>query len=119
MIINATLIDALNPAGVATTVSIENGEIQSILSVGDLADIQETDILVDAQDKFLIPGLSDAHVHLIVIPELDFKTLYDLFLSNGVTRSQDISAVLDQLKPAPDYATHNSHKAPRFCSQDR
>lgn len=44
VIINATLIDALNPTRLATTVIVENGKIQSILSAGDIADIQETDI---------------------------------------------------------------------------
>ena len=114
MIINATLIDALNPTRLATTVIVENGKIQSILSAGDIADIQETDIVVDAQDKFLIPGLWDAHVHLTFIPELDFKTSYDLFLRNGITSIRDTGAVLDHLKPARDYAANNSHKAPRL-----
>jgi hypothetical protein len=114
VIINATLIDALNPTRLATTVIVENGKIQSILSASDIADIKETDIVVDAQDKFLIPGLWDAHVHLTFIPELDFKTSYDLFLSNGITSIRDTGAVLDHLKPARDYAANNSHKAPRL-----
>ena len=114
VIINATLIDAQNPTRLAMTVIVENGKIEAIQSTSDSMEMQENDVVIDAQDKFVMPGLWDAHVHLTFIPGIDYKTSYDLFLRNGITSIRDTGAVLDQLKPARDYAVSNPQKAPRL-----
>ena len=111
---DATLIDAANPIRENMTVVLQGGLIQSIEESGSLMiDVQNATI-GDAGGKYIIPGLWDAHVHLTFVPELDYKTAYDLFLANGITSIRDTGAVLSKLQPAIDYANENPDKTPRL-----
>ena len=111
---NATLIDAANPVRENMTVVLQGDAIQSVEKSVSVTIDAQNDTIVDAKGKFLIPGLWDAHVHLTFIPELDYKTSYDLFLANGITSIRDTGAVLDKLQPAIDYANENPDKTPRL-----
>ena len=111
---DATLIDADNPIRENMTVVLQGDVIQSIEESGSVKIDAQNDTIVDARGKFIIPGLWDAHVHLTFIPELDYKTAYDLFLANGITSIRDTGAVLGKLQPAIDYANENPDKAPRL-----
>ena len=111
---NATLIDAANPIRENMTVFLQGDVIQSIAESGSVMIDAQEDTIVDAKGKFLIPGLWDAHVHLTFIPELDYKTAYNLFLANGITSIRDTGAVLKTLQPAIDFASENPHKTPRL-----
>ncbi|MEM7729238.1 MAG: amidohydrolase family protein [Pseudomonadota bacterium] len=57
-------------------VLVEDGKI---LSVGDPSDRFEADMIVEAQGRYLLPGLSDMHAHVVHEDELT------LYVSNGVT----------------------------------
>ena len=111
---NATLIDAVNPVRENMTVVLQGDVIQSIEESGSVTIDAQNDTIVNARGKYIIPGLWDAHVHLTFIPELDYKTSYDLFLANGITSIRDTGAVLDKLQPAIDYANENPDKTPRL-----
>jgi len=111
---HATLVDAANPVRENMTVVLQGDVIQSIAESGSVMIDAQEDTIVDAKGKFLIPGLWDAHVHLTFIPELDYKTAYDLFLANGITSIRDTGAVLSKLQPAIDYANDNPNKTPRL-----
>ena len=111
---NATLIDAVNPVRENMTVVLQGDVIQSIEKSGSVTIDAQNDTIVNARGKYIIPGLWDAHVHLTFIPELDYKTSYDLFLANGITSIRDTGAVLDKLQPAIDYANENPDKTPRL-----
>ena len=111
---NATLIDAANPVRENMTVVLQGDAIQSVEKSVSVTIDAQNDTIVDAKGKFLIPGLWDAHVHLTFIPELDYKTSYDLFLANGITSIRDTGAVLSKLQPAIDYANENPDKTPRL-----
>ena len=111
---HATLVDAANPVRENMTVVLQGDVIQSIAESGSVMIDAQEDTIVDARGKFLIPGLWDAHVHLTFIPELDYKTAYDLFLANGITSIRDTGAVLSKLQPAIDYANDNPDKTPRL-----
>ena len=111
---HATLVDAANPVRENMTVVLQGDVIQSIAESGSVMIDAQEDTIVDARGKFLIPGLWDAHVHLTFIPELDYKTAYDLFLANGITSIRDTGAVLSKLQPAIDYANGNPDKTPRL-----
>ena len=101
---NATLIDAVNPVRENMTLVLIGDAIESIEeSRSKIINIKQDDIVINAKGKFLIPGLWDAHVHLTFIPELDYKTAFDLFLSNGITSIRDTGAVLNKLNPAINY----------------
>ena len=111
---NATLIDAANPVRENMTVVLQGDVIQSIEESGSVTIDAQNDTIVNARSKYIIPGLWDAHVHLTFIPELDYKTSYDLFLANGITSIRDTGAVLSKLQPAIDYANENPYKTPRL-----
>ena len=110
-----TLIDAGNPIREEMTVIIDGDEIVSInkSNIGTTAFLDD-DVVVDGRDKFVIPGLWDAHVHLTFIPELDYETAYGLFLMNGITSIRDTGAILKKLKPAIAFAKKNPLKTPRL-----
>ena len=112
---NVTLIDAGNPIREEMTVIIDGDEIVSInkSNIGTTA-LLDDDVVVDGRDKFVIPGLWDAHVHLTFIPELDYETAYGLFLMNGITSIRDTGAILKKLKPAIAFAKKNPLKTPRL-----
>ena len=112
---NVNLIDAASPFRENMTVVLQGGVIRLIeKSSSKIINIKKTDNIIEAEGKFLIPGLWDAHVHLTFIPELDYKTAYDLFLSNGITSIRDTGGVLSKLKPAIDYANENPDTTPRL-----
>ena len=112
---NVTLIDAGNPIREDMTVIVDGEEIISInkSNIGKTILLHD-DIVVDGRDKFVIPGLWDAHVHLTFIPELDYETAYGLFLMNGITSIRDTGAILKKLKPAIAFAKKNPLKTPRL-----
>ena len=112
---NVMLIDAGNPIREDMTIIVDGDKIVSI----DKSNIGKTtllhdDIVVDGRDKFVIPGLWDAHVHLTFIPELDYETAYRLFLMNGITSIRDTGAIFNKLKPAIAFAKKNPLKTPRL-----
>jgi len=87
-IIHATLIDGSSPiARPDRTLLIQNGRISRI-STGDVANTSLRTI--DAQGKFLIPGLWDMHVHLLRKgrPEAYFP----LLIANGITGIRDMGS---------------------------
>ena len=112
---NVTIIDAANPVRKDMTVIVDGDEIISIKKSNLIEiTISDEDIVIDARDKFLIPGLWDAHVHLTFIPELDYETAYSLFLMNGITSIRDTGAILKKLKPAIVFAKKNPLMTPRL-----
>lgn len=87
-LINANLIDGRSAAAVpGRTVVIENGRITAVFGSGDetLADDMRT---IDLAGKTLMPGLIDAHVHLLPVgnPEVFMARL----LRNGITGVRDL-----------------------------
>jgi len=112
---NGTLIDAVSPIKINMTLVLQDDEIVYIgkTSLKEIP-ILESDEVIDATGKFIIPGLWDAHVHLTFIPELDYQTAYKLFLKNGITSIRDTGAVIEKLRPAIEFAEDNPLKAPRL-----
>ena len=112
---NITLIDAENPVRSNQTVLIENGIIKSIINSNQLtADQKEDHKIIDGSDKFLIPGLWDAHVHLTFIPEIDHESYFRLFLKNGITSIRDTGAIMEKLRPSRDFIEANPDSTPRL-----
>ena len=61
-------------------VAVRNGKIVAILDQAS-ADNIEASIRVDAAGKYLMPGLTDMHIHM----RMDPQAAFNLFLANGVT----------------------------------
>ena len=85
-ITDVTLIDGLGgPERPHTTVLVRDGRIFAIDSVSR-GIIPTQAKVVDGRGKFLIPGLSDMHVHLAKTGEPSLG----LFIANGVTSVRDM-----------------------------
>ncbi len=61
-------------------VAVRNGEIVAILDQSSAVDI-EAHTRIDAAGKYLMPGLTDMHIHM----RMDPQAAFNLFLANGVT----------------------------------
>lgn len=63
LITNVTILDGVNEKPVpGKSVFIQNGKISDILS--DKEPLPEADTTIDAGDRYLLPGLIDAHTHI-------------------------------------------------------
>jgi len=111
---NGTLIDAINPDRRAMTIIIQGDTILSIEPAATAPLLLDDDRVIDAEGKFVIPGLWDAHVHMTFIPDLDYKTSYDLFLKNGITSIRDTGGRIASMQPAINYAKQHPYKTPRL-----
>lgn len=66
-------------------VVIKNGKIQSIGN-GKRAKYRRNALVIDAQGKYLIPGLAEMHAHVPPIDDLEpMKDVLLLFAANGIT----------------------------------
>ena len=66
------------------TVVVRDGRIAAIGPAATVR-IPSGAVRVDATGKYLLPGLTDAHVHLRDFDEETNLRLFDLFIANGVT----------------------------------
>ncbi len=86
-------VNILSPDGSSfitdQSVTIDNGLIVSIDSIGSSSSNIPT---IDGQGKYLIPGLTDAHVHLFESPN-DLL----LYVANGVTQIRELIGSEDHL----------------------
>src|SRR5580658_5946855 len=98
--VHATVIDATgSPAQPDMTVIVADRRIVEIGTSASVS-VPKNARVVEARDKFLIPGLWDMHVHEIFgdwIPE-DEKISPLLFVANGVTGVRDMGGDLEPLK---------------------
>ena len=80
------------------TVVIKKGRISGLAKVGFVGPGRNVHI-VNANGKYLIPGLWDMHVHsAIVYPAWDERVIYPLYIANGVTGVRDMGGDPDVLE---------------------
>ena len=103
------------------TILIAAGHIQSVGSLEQPIKTPTGAQVIDARGKFIIPGLIDAHVHLVHV--LDFAHLtgdeiLPLFLANGVTALRDVGDNVVAEKLIARYAQAHPESCPRvfLCS---
>ncbi len=79
---------------VGYTVVVNGSEITA---VGPSADVEvpQGAVVIDAEGKYLMPGLADMHAHLNLDPNPDFMRL---FLAEGVTTIRNLNALPDHLE---------------------
>jgi len=104
----------------ARTIVIEGERIQSI-TAQSMAQIPSGARVIDVHGKYIIPGLIDAHVHLVHV--LDFAhitgdEILPLFLANGVTSVRDTGDQVVAEKMISRYSEAHPDLAPRIfiCS---
>jgi len=75
------------------SVLIENGKIMKIDDFNNLT-LDKTEKVIDAKNKFLMPGLADMHVHL---PEKEnLETSFLLNIAAGVTQIRVMNSEVNQ-----------------------
>jgi hypothetical protein len=71
--------------------------------------------VINAHGKYLIPGLWDMHVHSAFVPgSWDEKSIYPLYVANGVTGVRDMGGDLDLLKQRRDRIALGELPGPRM-----
>lgn len=108
-IANVSLIDAANGVRSGQTVLLKGDEIVAIQAAGDPVSAAK---IIDAEGKFLIPGLWDFHVHLTYDPRLT-DAMPGLFLSWGITSVRDTGGLIEQILPVVDSMRAGDAVAPR------
>jgi imidazolonepropionase-like amidohydrolase len=80
------------------TVVIKQGRISGVAKLGFVAQGPEIQI-VNADGKYMIPGLWDMHVHsAFVSPAWNEKVIYPLYIANGITGVRDMGGDPDILE---------------------
>src|SRR5271168_1079286 len=100
-ITHVTLIDATGaPAQPDMTVLVRNQRIAAIGPSKSIAIPSDAEVL-DETGKFLIPGLTDMHVHLTGAsePAGSREFIIPLLLANGITTVRDMGGYLESLLP--------------------
>ncbi len=108
---NINTIDPVDGLKENQTVIIKDGKIFKITDSESLK-LSPENTIIDGGGKYLIPGLWDAHVHFAYIEELA-PSMFDLFLSYGITSVRDTGGKVDFVKSWKDKALANPTDAPR------
>ena len=100
-ITHVTLIDATGADPKPdVTVIVAGGKIQAI-TPSAFAQLPSNTQVIDATGKFLIPGLTDSHLHLTGAsePTGSREFFLPLLLANGITTVRDMGGYLQSLVP--------------------
>src|SRR6476646_2386786 len=112
------------------TVIIEGGRIKAIGSPDRPVTLPKGAQTIDARGKFLIPGLIDAHAHLVEHvsapdgwtatkhPHLNGAEILPLFLANGVTSIRETGDPIVPQAAVAHFAQAHPEQSPRvfLCS---
>ena len=84
---NVNVIDPLDGIKKGLNVVIKGNKILKIGEVGEFK-LSTKNKIIDGNDRYLIPGLWDSHVHFYFDQQLSLH-MPELFLSNGITSVRD------------------------------
>jgi imidazolonepropionase-like amidohydrolase len=108
---NITTVDPNDGPREGQTVIIKDGKILRISPTAELR-LSDKNQIIDGTDKYLIPGLWDAHVHFAYMDYLA-PSMFDLFLLYGITSVRDTGGEIMFVKKWKDAALANPTDAPR------
>ncbi len=108
---NITVIDPIYGLKENQTVVIKNGKIHRVVPTEELL-LSRDNRIVDGTEKYLIPGLWDAHVHFSFMEELA-PSMLDLFLVHGVTSVRDTGGDITFVNQWKQKSLDNPTGAPR------
>ena len=107
---NVFIVDAENGLRGPADVTLNGDRIAAVV-VRDESEVESeptsaspTHKVIDGTNRYLIPGLWDAHVHLAYDPKIDHRQFFPLALAHGVTYLRDIGGHLDKLVGAREGA---------------
>ena len=110
---DVTVIDAVNGLRPGQSVVVRGDKIVRAGLAEDVSEPSDA-IIINCSGKYLIPGLWDAHLHLLdggenLTPDL----MFPLFIVNGITYVRDTSGYLDLLLALREKASQLKGMAPR------
>ena len=97
-------------------VLIRGERIEAVVSEGSAVTIPTGATVVDARGRYLIPGLIDAHVHLVHVlrgMQVTADEIFPLFLAAGVTSVRDVGDEVVAEKFLMNFAAAHPAGAPR------
>ena len=97
-------------------VIIEGERIKELVPPGQRVSIPRGARVIDTRGKFLIPGLIDAHVHLVHIlnsAHLTGDEVLPLYLANGVTALRDVGDEIVAESLVAKHSQNHPDRAPR------
>lgn len=108
---NVHVIDAKNGLQKDMTVLIKGNRIGKI---GKSSDVKYANgsTIIDGKGKYLLPGLWDAHVHLVFEDALT-PAMFKLFLAHGITSVRDTGGQLHLVLPEREKARKDPQNNPR------
>ena len=101
LIENVNVVDPVNGLTQNQQVLIEDGVITAVADASQTLTLNASAERFDAQNRYLIPGLWDMHVHFVYDPTLT-NEMADLFLDYGVTSVRDTGGDIEQLAQLRD-----------------
>ena len=108
---NINVIDAKAGLQKNMTVLVKDNRIVKVAKAADMAPTGAKKTVVGT-GKYLIPGLWDAHVHLVFTPGLE-SSMFRLFLAHGITSIRDTGGQLPLVLPEREKARKDPQNAPR------
>jgi hypothetical protein len=112
---NATVIDAVTGLREGQSVVVRGNKIVETGSVDETKEPRDATV-VDCNNKYLIPGLWDAHMHL-TNSEVLLPAMFPLLTATGITYIRDTAAELKKILPLREKAekeAQTSGMAPRI-----
>ncbi len=108
---NINVIDANKGLQKNMTVLVKDNRIVKVAKAADMAPTGAKKTVVGT-GKYLIPGLWDAHVHLVFTSGLE-SAMFRLFLAHGITSIRDTGGQLPLVLPEREKARKDPQNAPR------
>lgn len=113
LIEHATVLDGTGaPAAKATSVLIEDGRIKAVAPAAEVQPPAGAQV-IDARGKWLIPGLIDMHVHVMLSGGEDALFAW---LGTGITTVRDVGGAPGVLLPLRDAVAAGTKTGPRIFS---
>jgi imidazolonepropionase-like amidohydrolase len=96
------------------TIVVSSGRIKSVIGSNEAFDVPAGTRIIDARELFIVPGLIDAHVHLVHLADKSHVTgdqILPMFLAAGVTSLRDAGDAI----VAESVIAHYADSRPELC----
>ncbi|MEM1119186.1 MAG: amidohydrolase family protein [Bacteroidota bacterium] len=109
---NVNIIDAKNGLQKGKTVFVKGNRIGKVGEADGVKFNTDKAQVIDGKGKYLLPGLWDAHVHLVFEEDLT-PAMFRLFLAYGITSVRDTGGQLHLVAPEREKARKDPKNTPR------
>jgi len=107
LIENTTAIDAINGQRANVDILIVDDKITKVGPAIETTEYKGSVQIIDGSNKYVIPGLWDAHVHLSYNKDIGHEVFFPLAIAHGVTSLRDTGGHIDKLSAARTLSKEN------------